>query len=354
MSNSYKKAIDKIELSDELKEKIKKNISVQSKNAAPKIRYKYIKRFTNIAACFVIFFLSFYAVTNHSSIQPTEIVWETFPETTPTPNPNRTAEQNPAQDTAQNTLVEKNPNIETTPENKIAASIDNKNKSATNSPANNEKPKMSNNGNAAEKKPDTETIPDNSIVISADNTNKSEVNLSDNEEQLKTSDNSSETVTPKQEIETEKNPPVTNNGLPPHVTGKKAVSKDNNISNAKIDIGQITAELGYEIKYPQKLPEEYNSTNISVVDKNIAEITYQSATDTLTYRTSKGTNDISGDDNSYTDVENVQINNFDVTLKGNGNLYHNAGWTEAGETFSLYSNNGVEKDTMVDIIESVN
>lgn len=359
LSNSYKKAIDKIELSDELKDKIKKNITVQSKNTAPKICYKYIKRFTGIAACFVICFLSFYAVTNHNSIQPAEIVSETFPETNPTPSTDRTeennvAEKNPMQDTTQNTLTEKNPNIETIPDNKIVASIDNTNKSAINSSVSNEKLKMSNNANAVEKKLDTETIHDNGIVISAGNTNESEVNSSDNDEQLKTSDNGNETVMPKQEIATAKNPPVTNNGLPPNVTGKRVTSEDNNASNDKIDIGQITAELEYEIKYPQKLPEEYNTINISVVDKNIAEITYQSETDTITYRTAKGTNDISGDNNSYTDIEIVKINNSDVTLKGNGDLYHNAGWTEAGETFSLCSNNGIEKDTMVDIIESVN
>ena len=53
-------------------------------------------------------------------------------------------------------------------------------------------------------------------------------------------------------------------------------------------------------------------------------------------------------------VEKININNSDVTIEGNDNLYHKASWTYDGEAFSVCSDSGIEKEVMIDIAESVN
>ena len=93
---------------------------------------------------------------------------------------------------------------------------------------------------------------------------------------------------------------------------------------------------------------------MSVVDENIAEIVYQSETDTITYRTSKTVEDISKKDNVCEFMEIVNINNTDVVIKGNQELYYNAVWAENEEAYSINSENGVEKNIMVDIVSNVN
>lgn len=130
LNNSYKKAMDKIVLSDELKDKIIKNTSIHSKNEAPKIKYKHIKKITGIAACFVICFLSLYAVTNYYPIQPVELVSEITPETHPTPSSDDTIEkkavtENSTQDTRQNNHTEKKVVSATIPNKKADVSADN-------------------------------------------------------------------------------------------------------------------------------------------------------------------------------------------------------------------------------------
>lgn len=326
LNNSYKKVMDKIVLSDELKDKIIKNTSIHSKNEAPKIKYRHIKKITGIAACFVICFLSLYAVTNYYPIQPVEIVSEITPETHPTPSSDDTIEkkvvtENSTQDTCQNDHTE----------NKVVSA----------------------------------TIPNKKADVLADNTKNPPINLTTNNEQLKIDNNNKETVTFEQDILTEENQTVTDNSLPPYATRKKVANK-NNDSDTKTDIStdisknkvtsieQISTELGYEIKSPQKLPEEYNIANMSVVDENIAEIVYQSETDTITYRTSKTVEDISKKDNVCEFMEIVNINNTDVVIKGNQELYYNAVWAENEEAYSINSDNGVEKNIMVDIVSNVN
>ena len=190
LNNSYKKAMDKIVLSDELKDKIIKNTSIHPKNEAPKIKYKHIKKITGIAACFVICFLSLYAVTNYYPIQPVELVSEIKPKTHPTPSSDDTIEkkekavtENPTQNTHQNNLTEK----------KVVSA----------------------------------TIPNKKADVSADNAKNTPINLPTNNEHLKTDNNNKETVTFEQDILTEENQTVTDNGLPPYATGKKVANKNN-------------------------------------------------------------------------------------------------------------------------------
>lgn len=116
------------------------------------------------------------------------------------------------------------------------------------------------------------------------------------------------------------------------------------------DTEQIKKEPGYSVKTPAYIPENYQVSDMCVIAGDLAQITYKSENDTLCYRIAKGDDDISGDYSSYINTETIHINNSDVTIQGNDNLYHKASWTDNGESFSLCSDSGIEKETMVDMI----
>ena len=261
LNNSYKKAMDKIELSVELKDKIINNISKPQESKIYTFNPVYIKGLAAFVACFVFCFLSYYAVTNYYIKPNTNIVSVDIPDPTP------------------------------------------------------------NNDGLSEK--------------------------------IATNDNQVEVVLPKQKVATEDNSPAVDNGLPAFSKGKVSAEHNNDTVIQKSTVEEVSAVLGYEIQSPQDVTTGYEESNISVVDNGIAEITYQGANDIITYRTAKSSEDLSQNDNSYEFMEIVNVNNIDVVLKGNEELYYNAVWSDNAESFSIKSDNGIEKDIMVEIISSV-
>ena len=148
---------------------------------------------------------------------------------------------------------------------------------------------------------------------------------------------------------TENNTLIENTVSDENESGECAVYSEENMSA----ISEIEHKLGYDIKIPHYIPDDYKTDSLSAPFDAFAEITYSTETDTLYYRTAKSSEDISGDYNNYSEIETVVINDIDVTIKGNDNLYHNASWFSDDEAFSIYSDNGIERDTIIDIVESV-
>lgn len=294
MNNSYKKAMDKIELSDELKDKIINNTSKPQENKIYKFNPVSIRRLAGLAACFVFCFLSYYAVTNYY-IQPnTNIVSVDTPN--PTPNNEGLSEK-----IAINEPVQEQPSLKVVPKNKEETT-------GTNPPA--------------YKEPE---VNDNQVAV----------------------------VSPKHEVATKDNSPAIDNDLPAFSKGKVSTENNSDTVIQKSSVVEVSAVLGYEIQSPQDAPEGYEVSNISVAQNSIAEITYQGENDIITYRTAKSSKDLSQNDNAYGFMEIVNINNIDVVLKGNEELYYNAVWSANAKSFSITSENGIEKDIMVDMVSSV-
>ncbi|MBQ7794092.1 MAG: DUF4367 domain-containing protein, partial [Clostridia bacterium] len=161
----------------------------------------------------------------------------------------------------------------------------------------------------------------------------------------KVNDNQVDVVSPKQEV-------ATDNDLPTFSKGKVSTENNGTVIH-KSSVVEVSAVLGYEVQSPQDAPAGYEVSNISVVDNSIAEITYQGKNDIITYRTAKSSGDLSQDDIACEFMEIVNVNNIDVVLKGNEELYHNAVWSANEESFSITSESGIEKDIMVDMVSSV-
>lgn len=86
------------------------------------------------------------------------------------------------------------------------------------------------------------------------------------------------------------------------------------------------------------LPFSADRTEYVSYWENLAEIQYFGGTDSLCYRKSAGTEDNSGDYNSYSQVESRNISGKSVTLKGENDAFTLATWTDGSYAYSISVN----------------
>lgn len=90
---------------------------------------------------------------------------------------------------------------------------------------------------------------------------------------------------------------------------------------------------------------------------DIAQIVYTTADNKVTWRKAPGSDDISGDYNTYATIVEKEFDNINVTIKGNKDennvdKFFNATWTKDGYSYSLSFENGVDLTEIEEIINS--
>ncbi|MFQ9716992.1 MAG: hypothetical protein ACLRVB_07580 [Blautia sp.] len=105
-------------------------------------------------------------------------------------------------------------------------------------------------------------------------------------------------------------------------------------------IEELSEEVGFPVNEINKLPFEVENTAYIAYWKEVAEITYTGDGQIAVYRKGTGSSDISGDYNSYNSEIEMSINDYDVTLKGNDNVYSLAIWTDGDYSYSLSLSDG--------------
>lgn len=105
-------------------------------------------------------------------------------------------------------------------------------------------------------------------------------------------------------------------------------------------IEELSEEVGFPINEMSGLPFQVEDTTYVVYWKEVAEITYTGDEQTAVYRKGIGSSDISGDYNIYNSEIEISVNDCDVTLKGNDNVYSLAIWTDDDYSYSLSLSDG--------------
>ncbi len=335
MSNSYKKAMDKMELSDELKEKIILNTSHQKSHEKNRSYRKiYFPRAAGLAACFTICMLSYYAVSNyyHSPI-------DTVPIQTPA-NTNKP-------DASGKPPVQNHPSINTDDKQAVQDNVNAPTAAASSSSRYQEDEKIFANDidipKTAPSQNNHEPAENDAGIVQNEITDTPDIPSDSNDFSEPSAPPLLNTSPPGDEnLNNNDNPTQSGNDLP-------LLSP----TDDKLSLIEIEQTLGYEIKVPKYVPADYELSGMTVLFGKLAEITYENETDKLCYRTAKGTGGISGDYNKYENIEPQSIDNLDITLKGNGTLYYNAEWTEDDESYAVTSKMGLPKDEMIHIVSSV-
>lgn len=114
-----------------------------------------------------------------------------------------------------------------------------------------------------------------------------------------------------------------------------------------------TAEqmTGFKLEIPDIFD---TTTKIYVIDQMI-EVQYCDTEDNIIYkvRKAKGNDDCSGDYEVYQNEKTKEIQNQAVTLKGKVDIYYLAIWQNDEYSYSFYSYNGLDEDTITTYIEKI-
>lgn len=115
---------------------------------------------------------------------------------------------------------------------------------------------------------------------------------------------------------------------------------------------ELSEAIGFEIKDLKSIPFAIASIEYYAIDDDLAEIDYRSMGNecSLTWRKSNGTEDNSGDYNVYDTNESTEIADCDVTLRGEGDRYYLAVWTDGAYAYSISLSDGCTYDELTQVI----
>ena len=108
---------------------------------------------------------------------------------------------------------------------------------------------------------------------------------------------------------------------------------------------------GFAVSDLKGLPFTPEAAAYSLIGE-LAQIEYQAGEEQLVYRKARGTEDISGDYNSYEQREMLEADGMDVTICGNADRFYLAVWTDGEFAYSISSSLGLERGELQNMIEN--
>lgn len=139
--------------------------------------------------------------------------------------------------------------------------------------------------------------------------------------------------------------------------GKIVIKTESNedsvqISNPFIDcssLAEASEVAGFEMRAPESVGN-YDRVSISSIDGELIDVLYESGDDTIRVRKGVGTEDISGDYNSYAETSVSEVDGMEVTIKGESGKAYLATWTDGEYTYSVSASAGMSRTEMAALI----
>ena len=136
------------------------------------------------------------------------------------------------------------------------------------------------------------------------------------------------------------------------ISNEPPVIENNDIVEVS-SVEELSKAVGFEVSEPGNLPFEPESVVYTAYWAEMAEITYSNDEKTAVFRKGIGSDDVSGDYNSYELTSKVSLNNIDVTLKGRNEKYTLAIWTDGEFAYSLSLSEGIEETEWIRILQTM-
>lgn len=109
--------------------------------------------------------------------------------------------------------------------------------------------------------------------------------------------------------------------------------------------------MDFSVSY---VPEGYEFKDSRAIESFLVQAAYESSDGSrILIRKAFGTEDISGDYEEYTDAQAADADGRKVTLRGNGGKIYVSVWKDGGYTYSVSTNHGLGKETVLSIIKGV-
>lgn len=117
-------------------------------------------------------------------------------------------------------------------------------------------------------------------------------------------------------------------------------------------VEELADTVGFKIEEIEELPFGVEETSY-ISYGNLAEISYIGGNQSVTFRKSVGNEDNSGDYTVYEKVINSSIDENEIELKGDGELFYLAVWNTNGFSYSVSVENGIEEAVFTDMLGSI-
>lgn len=105
---------------------------------------------------------------------------------------------------------------------------------------------------------------------------------------------------------------------------------------------------GFSFAAPESV-EGYSETYIAAIENDIAEVIFSKGEDDdaqVSFRKGIGSEDVSGDYNTYDSVETRKINGKDVTVKSNDSVIYTATWTDGDYSYAISARTGMTEEQL--------
>ena len=108
---------------------------------------------------------------------------------------------------------------------------------------------------------------------------------------------------------------------------------------------------GFDFQLP-KIPG-YTVKNISALENEMIQVIYSNGQKEVCVRKATGTDDASGDYNTYDTSVIKELDGYDVTLKGNDDKFNLAIWTGEEYAYAVSISDALSEDDMTELAERV-
>lgn len=114
--------------------------------------------------------------------------------------------------------------------------------------------------------------------------------------------------------------------------------------------------IGFKLTLPEKMPEGYSQKAIEVIKNDLIQVFYENGEKEILIRKAKGSDNISGDYNEYSESKTLTIGSVQVSTKGNDGKVSIATWVDGEHTYSVsvgFENEGLDASIISDIISGI-
>ena len=102
-----------------------------------------------------------------------------------------------------------------------------------------------------------------------------------------------------------------------------------------------------------KLPAEIEETAIRVMDGTMIEVICTGSGEELRFRKAAGSEDISGDYNTYDNVCELTAGEKNLAARGNENTFFTATWTDGEFTYAISSEKGLSQEELISLTSAI-
>ena len=147
------------------------------------------------------------------------------------------------------------------------------------------------------------------------------------------------------------NAPVGQN--PPIIGKQPPIMEQRGFGEEYSSAEELSKAVGFNVFEINNLPFKAKEIKYTAIDKDFAEINYSGDDNSLTYRKSIGTEDNSGDYNTYDYVGEIKVHNIKITVKGKTELLKLASWTDGKYSYSIALDKAVTQKEMTAMVIEV-